>query len=153
MMSSKLFASIFSLLVLFAILLPIRENWQKKPQDSFPLSYYPMFSLKRGETNSLNYFVGYDINGNRHYIPYNYIGNGGFNQVRRQINKQCRKGKEARLTKKVARRLAKCKEQPFNGLERVELVNGTYHLETYFLTDNKMPLEEKILHTQIIEKP
>lgn len=153
MIQSKLFAVAFSLLILFAILLPIKENWREQPKDDFPLSYYPMFSLKRGDTYDVKYFVGYDAAQNRHYIPYHYIGNGGFNQVRRQINKQCRKGKEARLSKKVARRLAKCKEAPFNELERIELVNGTYHLETYFLTNNKMPLKEKLLSTQIIERP
>lgn len=153
MMQSKSFAIIFSLFLLFAILLPIKENWRTKPKDGFPLSYYPMFSLKRGETNTLNYFVGYDANNNRYHLPYKYVGSGGFNQVRRQINKQCRKGKEARLTKKVARRLAKCKDAPFNTLQRIELVRGTYHLENYFLTDNQMPVEEKFLSAKTIEKP
>lgn len=146
-------AALFSIMLLGIVLSPILENWRAQPQDSFPLSYYPMFSKKREATYTLRYLVGYDSAQSRYHIPYRYIGNGGFNQVRRQINKQCKRGKSKKLARKVARRLSKCQEAPFNQLDRVEVVKGTYHFATYFEKGDKRPLEEKVLCTQKILEP
>lgn len=146
-------AALFSLLLLGVVLSPIVQNWQKMPQDSFPLSYYPMFSKKRAETHVVRYVVGYDAANQRHYIPYHYIGNGGMNQVRRQINKQCKKGNSEKLARKVARRLAKTQEAKYQKIERIEVVKGTYHFDTYFVKGDKKPLKEKVLCTQNILKP
>jgi len=40
-------ASVFGLSLLAAVLWPLRENWRAARRDSFPLSYYPMFSARR----------------------------------------------------------------------------------------------------------
>ncbi len=149
----KAIAAIFSIVVLLLVLSPVVENWRKTPVDNFPLSYYPMFSKKREATYTLRYVVGYDEQQQRHHIPYHYIGSGGFNQVRRQINKQCKKGKSEKLAKKVARRLAKSKEPLYQNLERIEVVKGTYNFEIYFEIGDKTPLKEKVLCTQKIVKP
>ncbi len=149
---SKSIAGLFSIVLLAVIAWPIRENWRAKPKDDFPLSYYPMFSHKREPNHSLPYFVGYDVANNRYPISYQYCGNGGFNQVRRQINKKVRRGEHDKLTQKVAKRLGRCKEAPYNQLVRVELVTGTYHLESYFTTGNKAPLTEETLSSQRIAR-
>lgn len=149
----KAIAAIFSIVVLLLVLSPVVENWRKTPVDNFPLSYYPMFSKKREATYTLRYVVGYDEQQQRYHIPYHYIGSGGFNQVRRQINKQCKKGKSEKLAKKVARCLAKSKEPLYQNLERVEVVKGTYNFEIYFVKGDKTPLQEKVLCTQTIVKP
>ena len=149
----KALAAIFSIVVLLLVLSPVVENWSKTPKDNFPLSYYPMFSKKREATYTLRYVVGYDEQQRRYHIPYHYIGSGGFNQVRRQINKQCKNGKSKKLAKKVARRLAKSKEPLYQNLERIEVVKGTYNFETYFVKGDKTPLQEKILCTRKIVKP
>lgn len=151
--NQKTVAVIFSIVLLGLMLSPVVENWRNLPKDNFPLSYYPMFSKKRESTYTLRYLVGYDSAQQRYHIPYHYIGNGGFNQVRRQINKQCKNGKSKKLAKKVARRLAKTKDVPFANLERVEVVKGTYDFETYFSKGDKTPLSEKVLSTQNIVKP
>lgn len=153
MIQSKTSAAIFSILVLFAVIYPVKENWQAKPKDNFPLSYYPMFSIKRSATYSVNYFVGYDAQDTRILIPHKFAGNGGFNQVRRQINRKCKEGKEKSLTRKVARRLAKTQQSPYDQLQRVELVKGKYHLENYFTGVDKQPVKEKVLSSRKIEKP
>ncbi|MDN5211349.1 hypothetical protein QQ020_04785 [Fulvivirgaceae bacterium BMA12] len=152
MINSKLAALIFSIIMILAVVWPVRQNWQENPKDDFPLSYYPMFSHQRKSTHSLPYFVGYDVSGRRYCIPYKYLGTGGFNQVRRQINKHARQGDVEKLTGKVARRLARCQEAPFNKLVRVEMVRGRFRLDDYFLTDNKRPVKETVYSHQNIKR-
>lgn len=153
MIQSKSAAAVASLIILSAILWPIRENWQKKPKDAFPLSYFPMFSQKRGTTYSVNYFVGFDDRGNRVAVPYRYAGSGGFNQVRRQINKKVRQDKGDALTQKVSKRLSKTDRPPYSELERVVLCTGTYDLDCYFLKGQKTPLTETVVVEKIIDRP
>ncbi len=149
----KPLAAAFSLAVLLAILWPIRQNWQPKPKDDFPLSYFPMFSHKRGATYKVNYFIGYDDQGQRYCVPYRFAGSGGFNQVRRQINKKVKRGKGASVLDKVAERLARSEQEPYLRLTRVALVTGEYHLDDYFLKNHKMPLYEEVLAEKTIERP
>jgi len=52
-------ASGFSLLMTCAVLWPIVENWREDLTDSFPLSYYPMFTEKRAEKARVTYMVGF----------------------------------------------------------------------------------------------
>ncbi|MBX2892954.1 MAG: hypothetical protein KF734_18735 [Saprospiraceae bacterium] len=153
MSHQKVFPVALSLLVLGAVLWPVRENWRRKPKDSFPLSYFPMFSHKRDSTYSVNYFIGYDADGQSLLVPYRYVGTGGFNQVRRQINKKVKQGKGASVIGKVARRLSKAEQPPYDGLVRVALVTGTYHLDSYFLHRQKTPLHEVVVAEKTIEKP
>ncbi len=152
MIKTKQLALTFSAVVLLSVIWPVHQNWKDDPKDDFPLSYYPMFSHKRKATHSMPYFVGYDATGERHLVPFKYVGTGGFNQVRRQINRKARNGNVQELTEKVAQRLARCKTAPLNTLVRVEMVRGKYHLENYFLTDGKSPIEEKVYHSENIER-
>ncbi len=85
-------AAAFSAAVLGAVLLPIRQNWREHKRDSFPLSYYPMFSTQRKERVDLLYVVGLTAAGERRLIPYSYAGTGGLNQVRRQLGRLVRGG-------------------------------------------------------------
>ena len=59
----KLWASLLSLALIGAVLSPIRQNWRPKPHDSFPLSYFPMFSARRKAVESFYYLVARDENG------------------------------------------------------------------------------------------
>lgn len=149
---SKKMATIASVLFLTVLLVPVRENWRAKPQDSFPLSYYPMFSKKRAEIYSMYYFVGYDSLHNRYDIPYKLIGTGGFNQVRRQLQKSARQGKGEQLAKEVIQNLVGKKDGHFAKITEIRLVKGSYHLENYFLEKETMPRCEKILVSQKIER-
>src|SRR5262245_49850109 len=78
-------AALLSLLMIGAVLWPIQENLRAKPRDNFPLSYYPMFSNKREAVETFYYMVGRDAKGTRYQIPYRSIGDGGGNQIRRQL--------------------------------------------------------------------
>lgn len=151
MIKTKLLAAIFSVVTILAILWPVRQNWKENPRDEFPFSYYPMFSHKRKSTHSLPYFVGYDVTGNRHFIPYKYAGTGGFNQVRKQINKRARQGDVEAITKKVAKKLSRSKKSPYNQIVRVEMVRGRYNMDDFFMSGNKLPIKETIYSYQNIE--
>ena len=152
MIKTKLAAAVFSAVMILAILWPARHNWNENPKDGFPFSYYPMFSHKRKATHSLPYFVGYDESGKRYYIPYKYAGTGGFNQVRRQINKRARRGDVEKLTERVAAKLAREKKAPYKNLVRVEMVRGKYHLDDFFMSEDKLPLKETVYSYQNIKK-
>ncbi len=145
-------AMLISIIILALVLSPIIENWVSKPKDSFPFSYYPMFSKKRKATYGVYYFVGYDAGQNRHIIPYKFAGTGGFNQVRRQIKKAARSNKVNEFTQTVAKRIAKKKSLPYSKLERIELVKGYYHLEKYFLRQDTLPVHERKIAFYKIER-
>jgi hypothetical protein len=153
MHTSKTFATVVSIATLFAIMFPVRENWREKPKDNFPLSYFPMFSHKRDSITTVNYLVGYDSFGNRWCIPYQFAGSGGFNQVRRQINKKVRNEKGEKLCEKVALKVSQCKELPYSQLVQIDLLTGAYNLDAYFMKGIKSPVHEKIISTKTIEKP
>jgi hypothetical protein len=140
----------FSLLLVGAALWPIVENWREKPKDNFPLSYYPMFSAKRGKKETINYIIGYDAQGARHIVSYTYAGTGGMNQVRRQINTLVKRGEAERLCRDVAARLAAEREGPLAGVVTVQVISGTYRLSDYF-SGNKQPVAEEILASAPVE--
>jgi hypothetical protein len=54
---SKLLALCFSVAMIGAVLLPLRENLRHRPKDNFPLSYYPMFSDRRKPIETFYYVV------------------------------------------------------------------------------------------------
>ena len=95
-------AVVVSVIFVFATLLPVKENWRERPKDSFPLSYYPMFTQKRGESYEVSYLVGVEADGEKRNLPYRLAGGGGFNQVRRQINKTISQDRADELARAVA---------------------------------------------------
>ena len=143
----KRFAAGFSAVMVCVVLSPVQENFQAKPRDSFPLSYYPMFTDKRDGEYKLNYMVGITAQGERVVIPYNYAGSGGFNQVRRQINRRVSSGKAEKLCEKVSKRLARSiartGNHPLADVVTIQIMTGRYRFDEYF-TGNKAPLKEKV---------
>lgn len=129
----KGFASALSLALIGAVLLPIAENWRRKPKDSFPLSYYPMFCKRRGKCERVTYLVGIDARGTRHPLPYHCAGSGGLNQVRRQIRRLARRdGAAEELCASVAARLARRRDGRYADLVAIHLVTGKYRLADFF---------------------
>lgn len=128
----KLFAALFSLAMIGAVFWPIQQNWRAKPQDNFPLSYYPMFSNKREAVENFFYLVGLDAQGVRHQIPYRYIGEGGGNSVRRQLRKIIGEGRGPELAKTVAKRLAKKNTSPWSEIVSVTVCTGKYDVDAFF---------------------
>lgn len=135
-----------------AVLSPATQNWRDKPKDSFPLSYYPMFSAKRAPTSRITYMVGIDSDGNRRKLHYKFAGDGGLNQVRRQINKMVEKDDEDKLCKAVARRVASKQEGWVTNVVAVQIRTDTYDLTGYFSGANTAPVKEKIRATSKVRR-
>jgi hypothetical protein len=147
----KLVATCFSLGLVGAVLWPVQENWRAKPHDSFPLSYYPMFSAKRQAIETFYYMVGRDAEGKRYLIPHSMAGHGGLNAVRRQIAKICREGRGEELACTVAKRLAERERGRWSRIVSVAIVTGRYVVEDYF-HGKKEPVSEKIRGTCTVER-
>jgi hypothetical protein len=139
----KALAGLFSLAMIAATFSPITENWQDKPTDSFPLSYYPMFSQKRADKYQVHYMVGIDRKGDRHTIAYTFAGSGGFNQARRQLNKFVREKRADEMCNKVAGRVAKATNAPYSDIVEVRIVTGSFRFDDYF-AGNTTPLKETV---------
>ncbi|MEM8508822.1 MAG: hypothetical protein AAF717_13380 [Bacteroidota bacterium] len=148
---SKTQALVFSITMVLVVLSPIAQNWAKRPKDSFPLSYYPMFAKKRTQNYGLYYVVGRDTLGQRTRIPYKLAGTGGFNQVRRQINKARKTEGGIPFLQKVARNIAKKAPELYTILVGLELIKGYYHLEGYFIENDTLPVLERKIATFKIE--
>lgn len=148
----KPIAALLSVALLLLVASPVRENLKAQPKDGFPLSYYPMFSLKRDTHYTVRHVVGYDHRGQAHVIPYKLLGTGGFNQVRRQVNKRCKQGKAHKLARSAAKRIARQTEAPYTDLVYVEVIKGDFHLDSFFLTHDRTPVRTKVLASEVIDR-
>src|SRR5262245_2793062 len=122
----KRFALLFSLVFIGATLWPIQQNWRDKPHDNFPLSYYPMFSARRDPIETFHYLLGRDSKGGRYQVPYKWIGDGGGNQVRRQLRRTINEGHALELAGIVAKRVSRRTEPPWTDVVSIEVVTGKY---------------------------
>lgn len=145
----QVLALYFSFALLGAVLWPIGQNWRAHPQDNFPLSYYPMFSAKREAVETFYYIVGLDAAGNRHYIPHTIIGDGGGNQVRRQLRKIINAGHAPELAREVAHRLSH--KRAYRKIVSVSVMRGQYSVEDFF-HGKKDPITERVYGTAEVER-
>jgi hypothetical protein len=147
MIRNRWLAGGFSLGLLGAVLWPIAQNWRPEPHDDFPLSYYPMFSRRRGKRASVTHLIGLDAEGRRILIAYRLIGPGGFNQVRRQLRKVVARGGAAALCQKVAPRARAAHPE----VVTLRVVTGTYTLDRFFRGD-RAPRSEEV-HAEVHYAP
>jgi hypothetical protein len=139
----KAFAGALSAALIAGVLWPLRQNWCETPRDSYPFSYFPMFSAKRRKRVRERYLVGADADGRRQLIPYTYFAGGGLNMVRRQLRRLVMTGRADEVGRIVAKRLATCTEEELAGIVTVSVVTGEYRLSDYF-TGVKEPLTERV---------
>ena len=160
LLRGKGLAGLLGLLLLGATLTPVAQNWQAEPKDSFPFSYYPMFSQKRGEVYKVDYIVGLDAQGGRHMIPYTFAGRGGFNQTRRQIHKLIQGQMADTLCRAVATHVlddddeddTEEEEPSYSNVVTVQIVTGAFRFADYF-GGNKTPVAEKVHASCPIVRP
>lgn len=110
-----------------------------------------MFAKKRSQNYGLYYVVGVDTLEERIRIPYKLAGTGGFNQVRRQINRAGKSEKGQPFLKKTANTIAKKNSRLYGKLTSLELVKGYYSLEGYFLKSDTLPVLERKIATYKIK--
>jgi len=144
-------AAYASIVMIGAVLWPIQQNWRDTPRDDFPLSYYPMFSNKRDAIETFYYIVGQDAEGKRHQVPYSWIGDGGGNQVRRQLRRIINEGRAPELAQKVAKRVAKRDAPPWSQVVSVAVCTGKYDVDAFF-HNRKEPVSEKIRASAQVER-
>ena len=148
---AKATAGIFGVAMIVATLSPVVENWRAEPKDNFPLSYYPMFSAKRGEAYTVHYLVGLDAADQRHVISHKMAGKGGFNSTRRQINKMVRESKSKELCRTVAAKVATSKDPALAAVTTVQVVTGSYRFDDYF-HGNKAAINERVRATFKVDR-
>ena len=149
--AGKGWAVLVSAAMIGAVLWPIHQNWRKQPRDSFPLSYYPMFSAKREPVEFFYYLVARDEQGARYYVPYQLIGPGGHNSNRRQIRRIVNEGRAADLARAVARRLGRQDELPWPKIVTVSVVRGKFAVDDYF-HGKREPVSEQIKASWPVER-
>ena len=129
----KLLAAAFSIAVLGAMSSAVVQNWRERPRDSFPLSYFPMFSSRLNDLQTEHYIVGRDARANRYAIHHRYIIPGGsVVRIRREtIRAMVRREQSAQLCRNVSRTLAERKPRPLRSVVILEVVTGTFSLSEY----------------------
>jgi hypothetical protein len=143
MIRNRWLAGGLSLGLIGTVLWPIAQNWRETPRDDFPLSYYPMFSHRRGKRAAVTHLLGIDAAGRRIPIAYGLIGPGGFNQVRRQVLAVVERGGAAALCREVAPRVLAAHPE----VVTLRVVTGTYTLHRFFGGDRRPHAEE--VHAEV----
>ncbi|MGQ0776654.1 MAG: hypothetical protein ACT4NY_19875 [Pseudonocardiales bacterium] len=144
----RAWAAIFSTAVLAMVLSPLLQ-YRRPPAervDGFPLSWYPMFSLKRHRRAWVTYAVGVGADGVRRYLPSSALGPGDINQVRRQLYRVAvRENRPEAYAVALAGRMALRRDCA--DLVWVEIVRTRFDLDTCLLDRVPQGCEERVLAT------
>jgi len=132
--------------LLACVLWPLRQYRRPRTErrDGFPLSHYPMFSAPRPAKVTVYYLVAETREGDRRYLAHRYIGPGGLNQVRRQVNRRVAEGRATTLARQVAGRVAG--HGGVGMIAQVHVVQGRFHLDRCF-GQHQVVGSERILAT------
>lgn len=133
-------------IVVLVLLSPLAENWKARPQDSFPLSYYPMFSHRRADTYAGNALLGVDADGKRMVLSYRLAGHGGFNQVRRQLAAKLKEKQGQQVCQHVASNVAQSNRGSLSTIQTVQVVSQKHHIHRFFARQDSQ-LGEKVYAT------
>ena len=123
-------AAVFSAALLAAVLSPLLQYRRPLAErvDGFPLSWYPMFSAKRHRRMSVTHAVGVTVDGSRLFLPFETLGPGGVNQVRRQLHRVAvREARPEAYAGALAERVAR--SQDCADVIRVEVVRTQFDLD------------------------
>jgi hypothetical protein len=132
-------------LLVVAIFLPVHSSFRGSYGDSFPFSWYPMFSRPRPDPEWTFYVLGLERDGTRHVIHRRNYVHGSMNQARRQLVRLARDRDSAKaLCSRLARRLAKKESGTFSTIVEVKIVQGYYHMKKFFHERDKTPEREKV---------
>lgn len=124
-------AAAVSVAAVLAVLFPAHQNWVDLPRDGYPLSYYPMFSSRRGETTSASYIVAFDAKGDRWLLTYGHVAPGGLNQARKILRRMINDQRSDELCRKVAGSVA-AQGAKLESVKEVGVATGTFRFDDYF---------------------
>jgi hypothetical protein len=132
--------------VVGAALWPLRQYLRPSEDrvDSFPLSYYPMFSVRREQHGTVSYAVGIREDGSRCRLPHGVLGPGGVNQVRKQLSRAVSRGRATEHAELIAGFVAE--HVDLLNIVTVEIVRGRFDFDACLL-NRKVEGEETVLAT------
>lgn len=148
-MAARLRAWLIIVVTIMAVLSPLVPACRGRKNDSFPLSWYPMFAKVRPAHETPTYVLGRSAAGAREKIDVRWWTSGGFNQGRNMLTTTLKQGSEptqafcARLAQKVAEK----ESRRWKAIEEVAIVRGTYDRAQFFGEGDTTPIREKTLHT------
>lgn len=139
------FGLIFSALMLFLVWMPIQENWQTPPVDSFPLSYYPMFSFERKEFAHVTHPNGFTKDQERITIPLEYLGVGGMNTIRKQLRKIIHfdEARRKEYCLNILQQVIESNDPQLQQIVEIRLITGLYFIADYY-EGKKLPRSESL---------
>ncbi len=145
---ARLRAWIVIVVTCFAVLSPLVPEWRGRKNDSFPLSWYPMFAKRRPDVERPTYVFGRAADGRREKIDVQWWTTGGFNQGRNMLTKTVRAGTEptTELCNKLATKVAKKKSKRWKDIEEVVIATARYDRARFFGEGKREPMGEKELH-------
>ena len=94
---TKTWAHILAIGLVVAILAPIHESLRGHSGDSFPLSWYPMFSRSRPALEPVTYVLGITASGERHVVHSKHHVQGTMNRARRPLTRLAKRPKTPAL--------------------------------------------------------
>jgi len=141
----RLHAYGLSLVVLAAVLSPLRLDPQDPRQDSFPLSTYPMFSYDRGRVASVTVALALGPDGYEVAIPPGFIATSETMQAMKTLAKSVRQGgaRARELCTAIAQRVASSPEAEFAPARSVAFVRVSYDSIDY-LAGNRTQLSREV---------
>ncbi len=142
---NKTWATILSIGLVLAILAPIHKSLRGKRGDSFPLSWYPMFSRPRPALEPVVYVIGITASGQRHIVHSRHHVRGAMNRARRQVKRLAKRpGTAKKLCEQVADKFAQRRRGTMSEIVQIRVVRGKFDLDRYFKERHKAPASEKI---------
>ena len=143
---SKTWAIRLSIALIVVILLPIHKKLRGHRGDSFPLSWYPMFSRPRPALEPVDYVIGVTAEGTRHIVHSRHHVGGPMNRARRQLNRLGKRAKNSKtLCEGVAEKFSRRRRGTMSKVVQVWFVRGRFNLKEYFGDNTQSATKEKIL--------
>ena len=155
MTKMRIYAIAVTVLLVGATLLPVLQIGEEAPVDSFPLSYYPMFSQPRAELETPIYVLGFDSEGQLHKISYPFWTSGGFNQASMQLKAARHEGQAAldEMCGTIASNVGKTSRGPLADVDVIVIERGHYSLVKYFRDGDRTPERKATLATCKVQRP
>lgn len=142
---SKRAALVIMFLVALLFAYPgLRNLFAEEERDSFPVSTFGMFSLKRPEVHSIPYIRGITKDGEFQIIRSGYIAPGGMNQNLHRLSRLQRGPREG--VREECRRVAEniSRRRRYADVRRLEIVRGYYRPEVLFGQRESTPESERV---------
>ncbi|MDP2313974.1 MAG: hypothetical protein Q8P41_13790 [Pseudomonadota bacterium] len=132
-----------------AVLSPLVPELRGRNDDSFPLSWFPMFAKTRPDFERPVYVVGRSPDGKSMKIDVKWWTTGGFNQGRNMLTKTVAAGPDELdyFCAKLAKQVTKKRGRRWGAVEQVAIVRGKFDRARFFGEGKHEPLDEKTLYS------